>query len=140
LGAVFLLSVFGGAIKTYRANFMQIREAPYIEAARSYGANNGRIIFLYLVPRLIPLLIPQLVNAIPGFVFTEASLAVLGLGDPSLPTWGKVINDAYGNGAQYLGYYYWVLEPAVLLILTGLAFALLGFSLDRVFNPRMRQV
>jgi len=140
LGAVTLLSIFGGAIKTYRANFMQIREAPYIEAARSYGANNGRIIFHYLVPRLIPLLIPQLVNAIPGFVFTEASLAVLGLGDPSLPTWGKVINDAYGNGALYLGYYYWVLEPAVLLILTGLAFALLGFSLDRVFNPRLREI
>ena len=42
------------------------------------------------------------------------------------------------NGALYKGLYYWVLEPAVLLMLTGLAFALLGFSLDRIFNPRLR--
>ncbi|MBI4731230.1 MAG: ABC transporter permease, partial [Chloroflexi bacterium] len=75
---------------------------------------------------------------IPGYVFLEASLAVLGLGDPVLPTWGKIINDAQANGALYQGLYYWVLEPAVLLMITGLAFAMLGFSLDRIFNPRLR--
>jgi peptide/nickel transport system permease protein len=60
------------------------------------------------------------------------------LGDPTLPTWGKIINDAEENGALYKGYYYWILEPAVLLMFTGLGFALLGFSLDRIFNPRLR--
>jgi peptide/nickel transport system permease protein len=84
------------------------------------------------------MLIPTLVTSIPGYVFLEASLAVLGLGDPVLPTWGKIINDAQGNGALYQGLYYWVLEPAVLLMLTGLAFAMLGFSMDRIFNPRLR--
>jgi len=75
----------GGAIKTYRAGFIQIREAPCIEAARSYGASSANSI-----------------------------------------------------GALYEGLYYWVLEPAVLLMRTGLAFALLGFVLDRIFNPRLR--
>ena len=87
---------------------------------------------------MIPLLIPALVSGVPGFVFLEASLAVLGLGDPVLPTWGKIINDAQSNGALYKGYYYWILEPAVLLMITGLGFALLGFALDRIFNPRLR--
>jgi peptide/nickel transport system permease protein len=63
---------------------------------------------------------------------------VLGLGDPTLPTWGKVINEARTNGAPYQGLYYWMLQPAFLLMLTGLAFALVGFSLDRIFNPRLR--
>jgi peptide/nickel transport system permease protein len=138
LGATILLSIFGGGIKTYRAVFMQVRESAYIEAARAYGASNGRIIFNYMVPRMIPMLIPQLVTLIPSYVFLEASLAVLGLGDPVLPTWGKIINDAWSNGALYGGLYYWVLEPAALLMLTGLAFAMLGFSLDRIFNPRLR--
>jgi peptide/nickel transport system permease protein len=62
----------------------------------------------------------------------------LGLGDPVLPTWGKIINDAWVNAALYKGLYYWVLEPAVLLMITGLGFAMLGYSLDRVFNPRLR--
>ncbi len=138
LGATILLSIFGAGIKTYRAVFMQVKESPYIEAARAYGAGDARIIFLYLTPRIIPMLIPQLVTLIPSYVFLEASLAVLGLGDPVLPTWGKVINEAYTNGALFQGQYYWVLEPAALLMLTGLAFSMLGFSLDRIFNPRLR--
>ena len=140
LGATILLSIFGAGIKTYRAVFMQIMETPYIEAARSYGASDARVIFRYMVPRVVPTLIPQLVTLIPFYVFLEATLAVLGLGDPILPTWGKVINDAASNSALFGGEYYWVLEPAVLLMFTGLAFALLGFSLDRIFNPRLREI
>jgi peptide/nickel transport system permease protein len=138
LGATIALSIFTGAIKQYRAIFMQVRESMYIEAARAYGASDMRIIFQYLIPRMIPLLIPGLVSSVPSFVFLEATLAVLGLGDPVLPTWGKIIDDAWANGALYKGYYYWILEPAFLLMITGLAFALLGFALDRIFNPRLR--
>ncbi len=140
LGATILLSIFGSGIKTYRAIFLQIRESPYIEAARAYGASDWRIILHYLVPRILPVLIPNLVTMIPSYVFLEASLAVLGLGDPILPTWGKVIQDAVANGAPYKGLYYWVLEPAFLLMFTGLGFAMLGFSLDRIFNPKLREM
>jgi peptide/nickel transport system permease protein len=139
LGATVLLSIFTGQIKTLRAAFIQVKESTYIEAARAYGASNWRLIVLYLIPRLIPTLIPGLVSSVPTFVFLEASLSVLGLGDPTLPTWGKLINDAFVNGALYKGQYYWILEPAVLLMFTGLAFALLGFALDRIFNPRLRE-
>ena len=140
ISATIVLNIFTGAILGYRAIFLQVKESMYIEAAKAYGATNWRIIFHYLIPRMIPLLIPGLVQAVPAFVFLEASLAVIGLGDPVLPTWGKIIQDAQANGALYKGYYYWVLEPAVLLIITGLAFAFLGFVLDRIFNPRLRDV
>ena len=140
LGLVVVLSIFGLSVKTYRAIFLQVRELPYIDAARAYGAGNMRIIFRYLVPRILPLIIPQIVTLVPSFVFLEASLAVLGLGDPILPTWGKVINEAYTQGALFNGWYYWILEPSVLLMLAGLAFAMVGFALDRVFNPRLREL
>ena len=140
LGATILLSIFTGSIKSYRSIFVQVKESMYIEAARAYGASSPRIVFLYLIPRMIPLLIPGLVSSVPAFVFLEASLALLGLGDPVLPTWGKIINDAQANGALYRGYYYWILEPATLLMLTGLGFAMLGFALDRIFNPKLREV
>jgi peptide/nickel transport system permease protein len=140
LGMVIILSIFGAGIKTYRAMFLQIKQAPYLEAARAYGARNLRIVLRYMVPKAIPTLIPQFVMLIPGYVFLEASLAVLGLGDPILPTWGKVIQDAEANGALYLGHYYWVLEPSLLLMVTGLGFAMVGFALDRVFNPKLRQI
>ena len=133
------LSIFGSGIKSYRAMFLQLRASPYIEAAQAYGASDKRIIFLYLIPRILPMLIPGFISAIPSFVFLEASLAVLGIGDPVLPTWGKIIQDAQANAALYKGYYYWILEPSALLMVTGLGFALLGFALDRIFNPRLRQ-
>jgi len=138
LGMAILLSIFGSGIKTYRSVFMQVKESPYIEAARAYGASDGRIIFKYMIPRIFPMLIPQLVTQIPAYVFLEASLALLGLGDPVLPTWGKLINDARAAGSLFHGQYYWMLEPAFLLMLTGLGFAMLGFALDRIFNPRLR--
>jgi peptide/nickel transport system permease protein len=140
LGVTILLSIFTGAIKGYRSIFLQVKESGYIEAARAYGASDMRIVFVYLIPRMIPLLIPGLVSSVPAFVFLEASLAVLGLGDPVLPTWGKIIQDANANGALYRGYYYWILEPAALLMVTGLGFAMLGFALDRVFNPKLRDL
>ncbi len=138
LGVTVALSIFTSSIKTYRAIFLQVKESTYIEAARTYGAGSSRIIFKYLIPRIIPLLLPGLVSSVPSFVFLEASLAVLGLGDPVLPTWGKTIDEAWASGALYKGYYYWILEPAVLLMITGLGFAMLGFALDRIFNPKLR--
>jgi peptide/nickel transport system permease protein len=138
LGVTVALNIFTGGIKQYRAIFMQVTESTYLEAAKAYGASDKRIIFKYLIPRIIPLLIPGLVLAVPSFVFLEASLALLGLGDPVLPTWGKTINEAYQNAALYRGWYYWIVQPAVLLMITGLGFASLGFALDRIFNPRLR--
>lgn len=139
LAVMVLLNVFGGSIKNYRAIILQVKESPYIEAARVYGASNRRIVLRYLVPRLLPILVPHLVTLIPGYVFLEATLAYLGVVDPILPTWGKVIYEALKNGA-FQGHYYWVLEPIGLLLATGLAFALLGFALDRILNPKLRSV
>jgi peptide/nickel transport system permease protein len=140
LGVVIALGIFSAGIKMYRAMLLPIRSAPYIEAARAYGAGNARIILRYMIPRILPVLIPTFVTLIPTFVFLEASLALLGLGDPVLPTWGKILNDAQAQSALYHGYYYWVVAPAIMLMLTGLGFAMLGFALDRVFNPRLRAI
>ncbi|MFH7326409.1 ABC transporter permease [Desulfurivibrio sp. C05AmB] len=138
LGVVVALGIFSAGIKMYRAMLLPVRSAPYIEAARAYGAGDLRIITRYMIPRVLPVLIPAFVTLIPTFVFLEASLAVLGLGDPVLPTWGKILNDAQTMSALYNGFYYWVVAPAILLMLTGLGFAMLGFALDRIFNPRLR--
>lgn len=134
------LSIFSASIKSYRAMFLQVKEAPYIEAAKSYSASNMRIIIQYMMPRIIPVLVPTFVGLVPSFVFFEATISVLGLGDPLLPTWGKVLSEAHDMGALHNGYYYWVLAPSLLLVFSGAGFALLGFALDRIFNPRLRSL
>lgn len=140
LGIVIAFNVFSASFFTYRAMFLQLKEAPYFEAAQAYGAGNFRIIFRYLLPRIAPTLLPQFVMIVPTFVFLEATLAVLGLGDPFLPTWGKMISDARLQSALYFGHYYWIVLPALLLMAMGFGFALVGYSLDRIFNPRLREL
>jgi peptide/nickel transport system permease protein len=139
VGIVVLLNAFGGTTKAYRSAFMQIKEAPYIEAARSYGASNARIIFSYLIPRILPVLVPQLVSLIPGYVFLEATLSMLGVYWMGIPTWGGIIFEALRLGA-FRGHFFWVLQPVVLLLLLALAFSMVGFALDRILNPRLRSV
>ena len=139
LGVTVLLSIFGSGIKNFRSLFVQIKELPYFEVARAYGASDWRIIFRYLIPRIGAIIIPQLVILVPSYVFLEAGLAVLGLYDPlTPPTWGQLVMDGLQNGIQQ-GAMHLALEPAFLLLLTGYAFLLLGISLERVFEPRLRE-
>ena len=138
MGVIILLNVFGSPTKSFRAGFLQIKEAPYIEAARAYGASNTRIIFKYMIPKIIPVLIPQLVALIPALVFLEATLGMFNVFDPRYPTWGRVIYESITRGALWGGSAYWVLEPISLLLLIGVSFALIGFALERVLNPRLQ--
>jgi peptide/nickel transport system permease protein len=139
LGVTVLLSIFGSGIKNYRSLFIQIKELPYFEVARAYGASDWRIIFRYLIPRIGAIIIPQLVILVPSYVFLEAGLAVLGLYDPlTPPTWGQLVMDGLQNGIRQ-GALHLALEPAFLLLLTGYAFLLLGISLERVLEPRLRE-
>lgn len=138
--AIIALSIFGYRVKTYRAAFLQVKEFPYVEAAKVYGAGNFRIIIRYLIPKILPTLIPSIILSVPDFVFLEAVLSLLGIGDPLIPTWGKIIEDAFRYGALYKGLYYWVLEPSFMLAITSISFALLGLTLDRIFNPRLKEM
>ncbi len=137
MGVTIGLSVFGSAIKNYRAIFLQIKEAPYIEAARSYGAGNWRIIFRYLVPRISAVLIPQIVILVPGYVFLEATLTFVGVGVSGPPTWGQLVVEMLFQ-STYAGQFALVLVPLGLLLLTGFAFAMVGMALERFFEPRLR--
>jgi peptide/nickel transport system permease protein len=136
LGIIVLLNVFGSPTKTFRAAFLQIKDSPYLEAARVYGASNLRIITRYLVPRMTPILIPQLAILIPSYVFLEATLGFFNI-KSNYPTWGRIIYEALNHGSNY-GSSFWVLEPLALLLFTAVAFALMGFGLERILNPRMR--
>ena len=136
--AVFIVfNIFGASLKNFRAALLQIKDAPYIEAAQAYGASDWRIIWHYLVPYLLPTVIPQWITMIPAYVFIEASMSFFGVFDPVLPTWGKLIYDAFTGGALG-GNYYWILEPVGMIVLLGLAFSLLGHAMEDVLNPRLR--
>ena len=123
-------------LRNYRAIFLQAKQASYIEASLAYGAGNARIVGHYLVPRVVPILIPQIVVLIPGYVFLESALSFLGMSDPHLPTWGKLLQIAFGPDGLS-GPYHVILVPAIVLLALGLAPPAVGYGLERVLNPRL---
>lgn len=145
---LFVLVVFGvvgATTKVIRSIVLQVKEEQFIEAARSYGASRRRILFRYIMPRVMPYTFALIALTVPAFIFLEASLSFLGLGDPSLPTWGHILGDAYSQGALFAsrayptGFWWWILFPAMGIIFTTVAFALLGYAFDKVLNPRLRE-
>lgn len=136
LAIIIALNIFGSPSKTFRSAFLQVVQAPYIEAARAYGASSRRIILTYMIPRIIPVIVPQLITLIPTFVFLEATLGIFNI-KSDYPTWGTIIYQGLTRGALY-GPKFWVLQPIALLLLTSLAFALLGSALERILNPRLQ--
>ena len=133
---VILSNILGSSTKVFRAAFLQEKEALYIEAAQAYGASDWRIISQYLVPRIIPVLIPQVVMLIPNFIFLEATLAIFNVFDPRYPTWGRILYSALRYGALY-GSEFWVLQPIALMLATGLSFVLISFALNRLLTPHL---
>ena len=89
----------------------------------------------YMLPRIIPTMIPQLIILIPSFVFIEVTLGLFNI-NTGYPTWGTIIYQAIEAGALYHGQYR-LLEPLALVLLTGIAFSLFGFTLEKILNPRL---
>ena len=136
------LVIFGwvGMAKISRSLALQIKNLQYVEAAKLMGQSDLRIIFRHIIPQLLPLTFASIAIAVPSAILGEAALSFLGLGDPTIPTWGQILHDANSAGAAVRGLWWWIAPPGLMIAITGLAFALIGNALDAILNPRSRRV
>ena len=92
----------------------------------------------HIFPQTAPFVFAQMIFFTPAAILAEAGLSFLGLGDPSIPTWGQILEQGFRTGAVYQGYWWWILPPGVLIVITALTFALLALALEPVINPKLR--
>jgi peptide/nickel transport system permease protein len=113
---------------------LSLREKEFVEASRSLGASNGRIIFREILPNLAGPMIVYTTLLIPQSILFEAALSYLGLGVPfSTASWGGLLNDAQ----RYYDVAWWLmLFPGLMLVITTLAFNLLGDGLRDALDVR----
>jgi peptide/nickel transport system permease protein len=130
-----------GFARIVRSQVLTLRERPFIEAAKASGAGPGRIIMKHVFPNIVSLTYVNLALSVPGAILTESALAFLGLSDPSVVSWGNMFQDIQvsGNLASFPPTWWWVLPPGFGIALVSLSFVLIGYALDEVFNPRLRQ-
>jgi ABC-type dipeptide/oligopeptide/nickel transport system permease subunit len=154
LFAIFLMSILGPSIpnvilaigmtswievcRLTRAQLISLREREFVVAARSYGANDSRVIIRHLLPHALPPLIIMMALGIPTAIFGEAGLSFLGVGinDP-IPSWGKMVSESIGYIRVY---WYMGLFPTLTIALAMLGFNFVGDGLRDALDPTMYNV
>jgi peptide/nickel transport system permease protein len=128
-----------GLTITVRSMVLGLGGSQEVEAARALGAPTRHVVYRHILPHTLPYVVTQLIFFVPAAILAEAGLSFLGLGDPTLPTWGQVLEQGYSTGAVYLGYWWWVVPPGLLIILTAVTFMLLAIALEPIVQPRLRR-
>jgi peptide/nickel transport system permease protein len=137
-----ILIVFGwpGLTIVIRSMVLQVRSGQLVEASIALGASRWRIMLRHIFPQMAPFVFAQMIFFTPAAILAEAGLSFLGLGDPSIPTWGQILDQGFRTGAVYVGYWWWVLPPGILIVITALTFVLIALGMERVVDPRLRMV
>ncbi len=122
--------------RIFRGEVLALRDREFVTAARMLGASNSRIILRHLMPQLIGPITVYTSLSIAAAIAAEAALSYLGFGLPlEIPSWGRMISDAVPGGL-YVNAPFLMIFPGTLLILTVLAFNLLGDGLRDALDPR----
>jgi peptide/nickel transport system permease protein len=120
-----------------RGETLSLREKEFVEAARSVGASERRIIFREILPNLVAPIIVYTSVLIPQVILYEAALSFLGVGvQPPTASWGQMIAEATSN---FDTAWWYMLYPGIALLLTVLAFNLVGDALQDALHPRARR-
>lgn len=135
-----ILGVTGwaGSAVVLRAQARSLRTREYVAAARVAGENGLRIIFVEILPNLVPLIAAQLIFGLMAAVLGEAGLSYLGLGPTNSITLGTMLNDAQTGQAVGSHAWWWFVPPGALIALLGTGLALVNFAIDEIVNPKLR--
>jgi peptide/nickel transport system permease protein len=129
---------WAGSAVVLRATAKSLRTRDYVAAARVAGERPMRIIFVEILPNLVPLLAAQLIFGVIFAVLGEAGLSYLGLGPTGSITLGTMLNDAQTGQAVGSGAWWWFVPPGALIALLGAGLSLINFAIDEVVNPKLR--
>jgi peptide/nickel transport system permease protein len=137
-GTIFVIGILSWAeiARLVRAEFLSLRERPFVMAARAYGASDWQIIFREILPNALTAVIVAASLQVPSAILLEASLSFIGAGDPGVMSWGRMLNTAQ----QYIREGWWTATfPGLAISLTAMGLALLADGINDFLNPRLRQ-
>ncbi|MFE0253615.1 ABC transporter permease [Streptomyces sp. NPDC059010] len=120
-----------------RAQTLAVESRPYIERATALGGGHWHIMSRHVLPNVMPLVLAQTTLMISSSILAEATLAFLGLGDPTVVSWGGLLQDAREAGAVSSGMWWYLVPPGIAIAVVALAFTLCGRTVESVLNPRL---
>ena len=122
-----------------RAQVLSVKERAFIARSKSVGAGSLWMIRKHILPNIFPLIFANTILLIANSIFSESFLDFFGLGDPSIISWGVMLEEAYEYGA-FSAFAWWnVLAPGGCIVILIMGFYLVGDALDEVMNPKLRK-
>ncbi|WP_424005174.1 ABC transporter permease (plasmid) [Haloarcula salina] len=141
VGLLLSVAAWGGLARAIRSQVLTLRQEEFVEAARAMDLPTRKIVFDEIVPHLLPYVVINLTNAGRRVIFEAVALYYLGIlpFETSSLNWGVTLNYAYNANAHLReAALHWFLVPMIAIVGISVGLILLGQSLDRVFNPRVR--
>lgn len=136
---VITLIMWAKKARELRAQTLSLRGRGAVLAARSMGAGHGYVLRRHILPAILPLIIPQFVNAVNLSIMMESALSFLGMGDPLSKSWGSMLFYANSRSAFLTdAWLWWVLPPGLCIMITVLSIAFIGYLLEERLSPRLR--
>ena len=133
------LTSWAGTSRLVRSQVLSVKERTYIERSRALGASDFHVVAKHITPNLMPVIFANTILTIAIAILSESQLSFLGLGDAKSKSWGTVIEDAFHAGALSLHAWWWLMAPSLCIVLVVLAFTMVGFAMDEILNPRIRE-
>ena len=134
--AIIVISNWPYVARIIRGQVLSLREKEFVEAARSLGASNRRIIFREILPNLVAPIIVYATLFIPANILLEASLSFLGVGVSDQASWGRMLSEAT---TKFDTAWWYMFFPGMALLVTVLAFNLIGDAMQDALNPKTRR-
>jgi peptide/nickel transport system permease protein len=121
-----------------RSQVLSLKERPFVESSRCIGASNFQLMFVEILPNVVPLMFAQAVIMITEAIYAEAVLSFLGLGDPTTISWGMMLNFVFESGVIAESYW-WVVPPIVSIVALIVSFSLLGTAVSDILEPGYKE-
>ena len=132
---------WAGTARIVRTQVLSIKKRAFVERARSVGAGDFHIIRKHIFPNVFPLIFANAILTVALAILSESALSFLGMGAAATVdvTWGNMLEDALGAQAMYNGFYLWVIMPGLCIVILVMGFTFIGYALDEIFNPKLRE-
>ena len=128
-----------GTARLIRSQVLTLKKRLYVDMAKALGARRVHVIRRHILPNVAPLLLANVTLAVPISILTESTLAFLGLSDPTQPSWGKSLEEAFSAGAISRNAWWYYLPAGVGIVIVVLSFTLIGRAIEEILDPRLRE-
>lgn len=137
----FMLFGWPRAARLVRSQVLTESNKQYVDAARLLGASDRRIMVRHLLPACIPIALVRFIMEFQHVILAESGLSFLGLGDPTVKSWGAILHYAFEYPAIFISdvWVWWAMPPGICITLVVLALTFVGFSLEEWAEPRLRR-